>query len=445
MRIRPLIERHGIVDDVTDFPTQQRRLRIWRKRVFVTLWMGYFSYYLCRHNIAVGLPGTMAEFGATKADAGLLGSAMSVVYALGQFINGQLGDRFGARALVTVGLIGSALLNVAFGFGGSLAMLLAIWALNGYFQSAGWSPSIRALAHWFPVRRRGVASGLFATCCGVGTVASWLLSAWLADRFNWRYAFWVPGGLCVLAGVGFWLICRNSPADVALPPVHSDGESHSSGPGRGPAGFRHTLRQTIGSFTVWRVGLAYLGLSMVSYGFLFWAPTYASEVCGVSVANAALRVIMLPLAASLGGLAACWATDRWLNSRRAPVLVAMAVLAAAILLAFPYVASEDYVTGFLAFAAVGFFAGGAHVTLVSLVPMDVGGTTASSSVAGFVDSLGYVGAAVATVGAGWIVDRWGWNMAFPFWAGGALFAAALLATLWPHGPAGLAPEADAAP
>ena len=36
------------------------------------------------------------------------------VFLLGQFVNGQLGDKFGTRKLVFVGMIGSALLNIIF-------------------------------------------------------------------------------------------------------------------------------------------------------------------------------------------------------------------------------------------------------------------------------------------------------------------------------------------
>ena len=68
---------------------------------------------------------------------GLLGTCLFVMYSLGQFVNGQLGDKFGARKLVFVGMIGSALLNIIFSFSTAFGFMMVVWGLNGYFQSMG--------------------------------------------------------------------------------------------------------------------------------------------------------------------------------------------------------------------------------------------------------------------------------------------------------------------
>jgi len=132
--------------------------RYWRKRVFATLWITYGAFYLCRVNLSIALPGIMKEFGYSRADVGLIGSMLFITYGIGQFINGQLGDKFGARKLITIGIVISALLNLFFGFSKTLLAMAIIWGLNGYFQAMGWSPSIKTLANWFPTRVRGKIS-----------------------------------------------------------------------------------------------------------------------------------------------------------------------------------------------------------------------------------------------------------------------------------------------
>ncbi|HDM75708.1 MAG TPA: hypothetical protein ENG51_04470 [Deltaproteobacteria bacterium] len=72
--------------------------------------------------------------------------------------------------------------------------------------------------------------------------------------------------------------------------------------------------------------------------------------------------------------------------------------------------------------------------MVTSVPMDYGTRKAASSAAGFIDALGYVGATVAGVGTGWLVDNYGWNYAFYFWASGAFIAGILMAFLWKYVP-----------
>ena len=75
----------------------------WRKRIVTALWLTYASFYLCRVNISIALPGIMKEFGYSQTLVGGLASAFLVVYGLGQLINGQLGDKWGARRMIPIG------------------------------------------------------------------------------------------------------------------------------------------------------------------------------------------------------------------------------------------------------------------------------------------------------------------------------------------------------
>lgn len=140
----------------------------WQVRTFVTIWFTYGSFYLCRANMSFALPGLSDEYGYSKTLLGLLGTALFIMYSLGQFINGQLGDKFGARKLVFVGMIGSVLLNILFSFSTAFGFMLVVWGLNGYFQSMGWSPQVKTMANWFTVAQRGKWMGLMGSCYQIG-------------------------------------------------------------------------------------------------------------------------------------------------------------------------------------------------------------------------------------------------------------------------------------
>jgi len=189
-------------------------LRSWQRRIFLTCWLTYASFYLCRVNLSVALPAIQGEFGWSKVGAGLIGSAFFWVYAWGQFVNGQLGDRLPPRPFVAVGLLASVALNAAFGFAASLPTMVILWGMNGYFQSTGWGPIVCTISHWFGPARRGRLSALLGPSYVLGHVASWLLAGWLVARWGWRAAFWVPAALTV-PSVLHWLVrVRNSPEDV---------------------------------------------------------------------------------------------------------------------------------------------------------------------------------------------------------------------------------------
>jgi len=77
---------------------------------------------------------------------------------------------------------------------------------------------------------------------------------------------------------------------------------------------------------------------------------------------------------------------------------------------------------------------GPHVLIVSILPMDLGTRKASSSVAGFIDGFGYIGAGLTSVFSGWLIDTYNWDAAFYFWVFSAIVASALMVTLWKYKP-----------
>ena len=423
----------------------ERLFSYWRRRIFLTLWVTYGCFYLCRVNMSIALPSIMKEFDYSRTDMGAVGSAFFIAYAIGQFINGQLGDKFGARKFVTFGIVASSLLNIIFGFTTTLLGMSIIWGVNGYFQAMGWSPSVKTLANWFPQRKRGRISGLYGSSFQAGSVVSWLLAGWLCVHYGWRYAFWVPAVLFLPCGLHFYFRCRNSPEEIGLPSIEQYERQKEKGTRTNSTfesnsekdehlGFAFTLKQTFGNPRVWCVGIAYLFLGLVSFGFLYWVPSYMFEVQKVTISNVALRAIVFPLAGSLGALVAGWLSDKLFKSRRAPIIVLMSMLAGIFVLLYSRIPGTAPLSSMFGLGAVGFATFGAHATMVTSVPMDYGTRKAASSAAGFIDALGYVGATVAGVGTGWLVDNYGWNYAFYFWASGAFIAGILMAFLWKYVP-----------
>jgi OPA family glycerol-3-phosphate transporter-like MFS transporter len=51
-------------------------------------------------------------------------------------------------------------MNIVFGFvGGLLTAMVVVWGFNGFFQSMGWGPTVKAMANWFPSGKRSRTSG----------------------------------------------------------------------------------------------------------------------------------------------------------------------------------------------------------------------------------------------------------------------------------------------
>ncbi|MFH1491071.1 MAG: MFS transporter [Pseudomonadota bacterium] len=420
----------------------------WQVRTFVTIWLTYGSFYLCRANMSFALPGLSDEYGYSKTLLGLLGTALFIMYSLGQFVNGQLGDKFGARKLVFVGMIGSVLLNILFSFSTAFGFMLVVWGLNGYFQSMGWSPQVKTMANWFTVAQRGKWMGLMGSCYQIGNALSWLLASYLAANYGWRSLFWVPAILFFISSIHFVIRLRNAPEEVGLPPIEqlrkiASGEitvaKTTLDPTSAPIctvsedkhmGFGYTVKVCVTNPRIWGVSVAFFCLDIIRYGFFYWAPVFLIEVQGASISSAGLKVAILPLAGSAGAVFCGWATGRFFDNRRAPVVCLCLFGLAIFSYLFYYAPPGAWLWSLVCLAVIGFFTYGAHVLMVGHAAQDFAGRKAAASAAGFIDGFGYIGAAMTGVFTGWLVDNYSWTAAFWYWIIAALVAAFIMLALW---------------
>lgn len=413
----------------------EQAFKYWRKRIILTTWVTYSAFYLCRVNMSIAAPSIMGEYGYSKTAMGAVMTALLIAYAAGQFINGQLGDRFGARRLITLGIIASALLNIAFGFSFGITVMMAIWALNGYFQSMGWGPSVKTVANWFPPSLRGRMGGILGSSYQIGNAYSWALAGFVTGLLGWRWAFWVPAIIFIALGIHWYLRSRNAPEEVGLPAIENEAQGvRPLGTKDHHLGFRYTLGLIARNKAIWIAAFALFWLNIVRYGFMSWAPTYMFEVQKVTIPVAAYKAVALPIAGSLGALCAGWLTDRYFQSRRAPMAATMLFLLGVFAWLYPRVPAELWVLSLFCLLVIGFMTYGPHVLIVAIMPMDLGTRKASSSVTGFVDGFGYIGAGLTGVFSGWLVDNYSWDAAFYFWVISAIIASILMVTLWNYKP-----------
>ncbi len=413
----------------------QTQLGQWQKKMFWMMWITYAAFYLGRVNISVAMPGIAEEFGLTKTSLGGILSALFAMYAIGQFINGQLGDKLNSRLIITVGLLSSAILNIFMGLtGGIIGLMVVIWGLNGYFQSMGWGPTVKAMANWFPSNSRGKISGRLGTSYILGGALSWLLAGTIIKYLNWRATFWIPALIMAVIAIHWYLRARNAPEEIGLPTV----EEQEQGIARTEVqtdehiGFRETLKITLSNPYIWFAAFGLFGLNIVRYGFMSWAPTYMFEEQGATISMAAYKAIAFPVAGGLGAILAGWASDKLFHNRRAPVAFAMLIALAVFCYLYRIVPGDNWIISLVILLFIGFFTFGPHILIVAALPADLGSRKAASSVTGFIDAMGYAGASLTGVGTGFLIDNFSWDAAFYFWILGALMAAGMMIFVWIH-------------
>ena len=163
-----------------------------------------------------------------------------------------------------------------------------------------------------------------------------------------------------------------------------------------------------------------------------WAPTFMFEEQGATISMVAYKAIAFPIAGGLGAIFAGWASDRIFKNRRAPVAFMMLLFLALFCYVFKACPANNWVLSLILLLFVGFFTFGPHILLVAALPVDLGSRKAASSVTGFIDAMGYLGAFLTGAGTGYLVDKFGWNAGFYFWICGAIFAAIMVLFVWNH-------------
>jgi MFS transporter, ACS family, glucarate transporter len=183
-----------------------------------------FLTYVQRQGFVAGTPYIQRDLGLDDEQMGYLFAGWLVAYGLFQVPGGLLGDRLGARHLLTflvLGwsvVLGAVALIAVLPAGGWLpfVVLLALRSQFGLLQAGGFPALARVVADWVPTRQRGFAQGLIWTFSRVGGfVAPLLVGLWLFKVFaGWPIPFLILASLGLLWCAGFWPWFRNRPAEM---------------------------------------------------------------------------------------------------------------------------------------------------------------------------------------------------------------------------------------
>jgi len=116
--------------------------------------------YLDRYCIAILERFIKEDLQLTESQLAWYLSIFFYTYALAQVPSGWLTDRYGARIMLTIYILGwslfAGLTGVVYGF----ATLLIVRALFGTMQAGAYPTAASLLSKWVPLQSRGTASGI---------------------------------------------------------------------------------------------------------------------------------------------------------------------------------------------------------------------------------------------------------------------------------------------
>ncbi len=269
----------------------------------------HFSHHMSNSLLNPLLPFIRDAFGLSYSQSGLLVSAFAMSLGFSNAPIGYLADRFGARLVVVVGLVLTAIISVVVGMAGSYWQLLAFLIVMGLIHGSYHAPASALMARVFPPSERGSAIGLHITGGHLSFFVAPALAGWLVTRTGtWSTPYiwfaWAP----IVTAIWVWKL---APADQGQQGVSTD---------------RLAVFKELGTVvrTVGPLVSASIVFQVAQAALTAFMTLYLVDVRGVEPAWAAVLFGLPQLIGLLGAPAAGYFSDR--IGRRAVILLAMGLM-----------------------------------------------------------------------------------------------------------------------
>ena len=374
--------------------------KTWRTNVFLGIFIGYAGFYLIRNNVTLVSSILKDHDIMNTVGIGIVANAVLFAYGLSKFFMAMLSDRANARYFMPIGLALSAVMNLFIAFVPTLSATVGIFAvvmfINGWFQGMGWPPSGRVLVHWFSTSERGWLTSIWNCAhnvggAGVGLISAWALGTFATNDADWTPAFWAPALVALVVALIAFLLIRDRPEAMGLPPINDPAKVEIKGDAMGwkEMLFKHVLTNRV----VVLLALTNVFVYTLRYGVLSWIPIYLTEqVHGVNVKEGILGFAIYEGAGILflGGVGVS-VLIYWLMPLGAPIWIFYVLIA---------------IIGGLIYGPV---------MLIGLQAIDLSPRNVAGTAAGFTGLFGYLlGATLASSGVGALIHYFGWNVAYGF-------------------------------
>ena len=374
---------------------------------FWNLWSTYALTYFGKVNLSIVMAALLLVFTDWNMYyVGFVASGFFAAYAIGQFLHGQISERFNPFIYIAVGLTLSGIANMFMGFlGGYLIALIVLETCDGFFQAMGWSSVVRANAEIQKTEEDvNKSSTLLGTSYQFGTSITFLVSAFAVANWGWQAGFWVAAIVLIFRGTSLYL---TKPKREFKP--------------------KQTVKKQVKltlTFPIMLSGVSLLFLNMVRYGVLTWFFVYLVQTGGIPVAEFfgfdAFKVVLIPIAGIVGTL-----SYNKISLTKDITSIIFLTAMGIIWLIFPFADSLTAVVLLLASSA---FLYGPHVFIVCTLPSRFKKDSVVASSTGFIDGMGYVGTfLIGLVVPFLVLETGGWNNVFLFWAALSFIAAIIIA------------------
>ena len=367
----------------------------------------YFASYLTRYNYSTVLAALITDLNVSKEVAGIAVTALFVCYGAGQPVVGWLGDHISPKNLISMGMLGAAVMNLLTAFQSNPWIIAVMWGINGFFQSMLWPPLLHIVAE--NMEGRDYRNTLLQiTAAGyMGNIVLYLIAPTFISLAGWRSMLFYPA-LFILEVDIIW--CKFIKEGGKMPATNSamTADDEAKGESALPTGRLLLLS-----------GLPLIMVSVAIQGFLrsgisTWMPVYISENFSVGTNLSILTAVVLPLFSILCAKISERVYVRCSNNEVLSSSVMFAgILASSLLL---YCFFDNMFLSVLFMAVIYGCGAGVNNILIGYLPVRYGTYGRVSTISGIVNSAVYVGSAVSAYAFVAVAESLGWKPLVIIWS-----------------------------
>lgn len=365
--------------------------------------VSYFGVYIVRNILGAVTPQMLGVNGITTEYIGEVSSLYFISYAVGQLINGAIGEKVKARHMMSVGLLFAGICCCVFpSVIHTMSIAKLVYSFMGFFLSMIYAPMTKLVAE--------NTKPLYAMRCSMGYDFASLIGSptagLLSTFFAWETTFWVGGILIMMMGtiffVSVWVMEKKGIVryfQYNVPKQKKDGN-----------GIRILIKHQIIKFTIISILTGVIRTTVI-----FWLPTYLSQYLNFSAGQSATIFSCITLFTSLTTFIAIFIYERLLHKNMDyTILIAFSCASVCFLGVFAVKATFLNVV-LLTLGIMG--SGIASSMLWSRYCPGLRDTGMTSTATGFLDFVSYMSAAAASTLFANAVSQIGWKNLILIWFG----------------------------
>lgn len=335
------------------------------KRTFWACFSGWGLDAMDTQMYALTIPTLIALWAMTNADAGILGTAVLIMAAVGGWLAGMLADRYGRVRILQITIIWFSLFTFLSGLTNSFSQLLVTRSLQGLGFGGEWAVGAVLISETINSRVRGRVVGAIQAGWALGYALAVLLSTilftYLPKEIAWRVFFFlgiVPSLLVI------WI--RRNIEDAPL--FTEEQKEHKE-----KAALWEVFSPAYRGMTA-KASLLTFGIYGGNYVMITWLPAYLKMVLNLSIANVGGYLAINILGSFTGAFLNGWMADAVGRRKTFIIIACCQVVAIATYTLAPIDLTATLFLGFVLGTLQSGTAAGTGAFLAELFPTRIRGT-----------------------------------------------------------------------